>query len=105
MRSENARDRAKAKVAGNKKRAFIRRSMELAAANAETAIKHDSSEAKEKAAQIRQLAVELTADEQSGASLVTGTPPAGKAARYRELEEKLRRHDGIVGKRREREQG
>lgn len=100
---KRARDQAKANIAGNKNLQSIRRSMELAAANAETAIKRDPSEAKETAAQLRQLAAGLAAAVQPGA----GAQSAGsdKAAQYRELEEQLRRQDRSIGKRREREQG
>ena len=101
---KRARDQANANIAGEKNLAFIRRSMELAAANAETAIKHHPGEAKETAAQIRQLAAELAASAQTGAGLFTGSQRSSKAAQYRDLEEQLRRQDREVGKRREREQ-
>lgn len=98
---KRARDQAKANVTGEKKLRSIRRSMELAAANAETAIKHDPSEAKEKAAQIRQLAAELTVSAHPSAGLPIGSQLSSRASRYRELEEGLRRQNGNIEKRRQ----
>jgi hypothetical protein len=99
---KRARDQAKANIAGNKNLQSILRSMELAAANAETAIKHDPSEAKETAAQIRQLAAELTPRvEPAGPANVPQSSIV--ADQYRELEEQLRQQHRDIGKRRERE--
>lgn len=89
-----AREQAKAGATGERNAERIRRSLELAAANAETAIKHDPAEAKETAAQIRQLAKEFTTRQPA--------PAGDKAAQYAELEKGVRRLDRGAG-RRERE--
>jgi hypothetical protein len=99
-------------------RRAMRESIELVARQAETAIRHDPAEAKDSAERLRALAKELVMTTPAAASPERREQPAprehfsnsarasaDKAARYKDLEDRLRLRDRATPKPREREDG